>query len=93
MFRNLGTLLQSVLDSPNGDTRRPLIDGNFESNIPGLFVIGDLAFAMDHDTPLPMLIPVVLALVSRARWAQWVAGLSYLAMALWYTIAFCSTLS
>src|SRR5436853_7049902 len=45
MFRNLGTLLQSVLDSPNGDTRRPLIDGNFESNVPGLFVIGDLVGA------------------------------------------------
>src|ERR1700674_1327995 len=45
MFRNLGSLLQSILDSPNGDTRRPLIDGNFESNIPGLYVIGDLAGA------------------------------------------------
>jgi hypothetical protein len=40
-----------------------------------------------------MLIPAILGLLSRARWAQWVAGLSYLAMLLWYTIAFCSTLS
>ena len=50
-------------------------------------------FVKENVTVLPMLIPVVLALVSRARWAQWVAGLSYLAMLLWYTIAFCSTLS
>jgi NADH:ubiquinone reductase (H+-translocating) len=27
---------------------------------PAAFVIGDLAFAMDHDTPLPMLIPVAM---------------------------------
>jgi len=45
MFGKLKNLLHSILDSPNGDTRRPVIDGNFESNIPGLFVIGDLAGA------------------------------------------------
>src|ERR1700680_3384055 len=45
MFENLGNLLHSILDSPNGDTRRPVVNGNFESNIPGLFVIGDLAGA------------------------------------------------
>jgi hypothetical protein len=50
-------------------------------------------FVKENVTVLPMLIPVVLALVSRVRWVQWVAGLSYLAMLLWYTIAFCSTLS
>ena len=50
-------------------------------------------FVKENLTVLPMLIPVVLALVSRARWAQWVAGLSYLAMAIGYTILFCSTLS
>ena len=50
-------------------------------------------FVKENLTVLPMLIPVVLALVSRARWAQWVAGLSYLAMDLAYTILFCSTLS
>jgi hypothetical protein len=35
----------------------------------------------------------ILALVSRARWVQWAAGLSYLVMLMWYTIAFCGTLS
>src|SRR6202030_2886602 len=30
---------------PNAATRRPVIDENFESNIAGLFVIGDLAGA------------------------------------------------
>jgi len=50
-------------------------------------------FVQENMASLPMLIPIVLALVSRARWAQWVAGLSLLAMLVWYTIAFCSTLS
>ena len=50
-------------------------------------------FVKENLTTLPMLIPVTLALVSRARWAQWLAGLLYLAMILGYTIAFCSTLS
>jgi NosR/NirI family nitrous oxide reductase transcriptional regulator len=64
MFRNLGTLLQSILDSPNADTRRPLIDGNFESNIPGLFVIGDLAGA-----------PVVkLAMAQGSQVAEYIAA-------------------
>jgi thioredoxin reductase/polyferredoxin len=64
MFRNLGTLLHSILDSPNADTRRPLIDGNFESNIPGLFVIGDLAGA-----------PVVkLAMAQGSQVAEYIAG-------------------
>src|SRR4029077_10405095 len=64
MFRNPGTLLQSVLDSPNGDMRRPLIDGNFESNIPGLFVIGDLAGA-----------PVVkLAMAQGSQVAEYIAA-------------------
>lgn len=40
-----------------------------------------------------MLIPTVLALVSRTRWVQWAAGLCYLVMVLGYTIAFYSTLS
>src|ERR1700676_1487110 len=45
MFGKLANFLHSILDSPNGDTRRPVVDGHFESNIPGLFVIGDLAGA------------------------------------------------
>ena len=44
-------------------------------------------------TNLPMLIPTVAALVSEKRWIQWAAGLSFLAMMLGYTIAFCSSLS
>lgn len=50
-------------------------------------------FVQENLATLPMLIPTVLALVSRARWAQWVAGVSYMAMLIWYLIAFCSTLS
>ncbi len=50
-------------------------------------------FVRQNLTVLPMLIPTVLALVSRARWVQWAAGLGFLAMVLTYTILFCSTLS
>ena len=50
-------------------------------------------FVRQNLTVLPMLIPTVLALVSRTRWVQWAAGLCYLAMVLGYTIAFYSTLS
>jgi hypothetical protein len=50
-------------------------------------------FVKENLTVLPMLIPVALALVSRSRWAQWVGGLGYLALALGYTILFCSALS
>ena len=64
MFRNLRKLLQSILDSPNADTRRPLVDTNFESNVPGLFVIGDLAGA-----------PVVkLAMAQGSRVAEYIAN-------------------
>src|SRR5436190_15206406 len=45
MFSNIRRFLQPILDSPNADTRRPVIDANFESNIPGLYVIGDLGGA------------------------------------------------
>lgn len=45
MLTNLRRLVQPILDSPNADTRRPIIDSNFESNIPGLYVIGDLGGA------------------------------------------------
>src|SRR5882724_11845118 len=45
MLINLRRLIQPILDSPNADTRRPVIDANFETNIPGLYVIGDLGGA------------------------------------------------
>ena len=81
--------------------QRPFIYGTLLS-IVILSLVANLAFlksanaslfVKENLTVLPMLIPVVLALVSRARWAQWVAGLSYLVMAIGYTILFCSTLS
>jgi thioredoxin reductase/polyferredoxin len=37
--------LQSILDSPNMPSRRPNVDANFESNVKGLYIIGDLAGA------------------------------------------------
>src|SRR5882724_7589053 len=45
MLRHLRRAIQPILDSPNADTRRPVIDTDFESNISGLFVIGDLGGA------------------------------------------------
>src|SRR5437870_2488914 len=45
MLSALRRLIQPILDSPNADTRRPVIDANFESNVPGLYVIGDLGGA------------------------------------------------
>lgn len=50
-------------------------------------------FIKENLTNLPMLIPTVVALVSRRRWIQWAAGLAFLAMMIGYTVAFCSTLS
>src|SRR5579864_5732441 len=38
-------LLRPLLDSPNMPTRRPVVGPNFESNISGLYIIGDLAGA------------------------------------------------
>ena len=38
-------LFRRVLDSPNMPTRRPVLGANFESSVPGLHVIGDLAGA------------------------------------------------
>ena len=66
---------------------------SFVANIAFLKSANTSLFIRKNLTVLPMLIPVVLALLSRARWAQWVAGLSYLAMDLAYTVLFCSTLS
>lgn len=45
---------QALLQSPDMDSRRPIVDANLESNVPGLFVIGDLSgapvvkLAMEH---------------------------------------------
>jgi NosR/NirI family nitrous oxide reductase transcriptional regulator len=64
MFNNPRSLLQSILDSPNGDTCRPVIDANFESSVDGLFVIGDLAGA-----------PVVkLAMAQGSQVAEYIAA-------------------
>jgi thioredoxin reductase/polyferredoxin len=44
----------ALLQSPNGEARRPVVNARFESTVPGLFVIGDLAgapvvkLAMEH---------------------------------------------
>ena len=37
--------LQAVLDSPNMSWRRPVVDDRLESNVPGLYIAGDLAGA------------------------------------------------
>ena len=37
--------VKAVLESPNMETRRPMVGRNFESNIPGVYIIGDLAGA------------------------------------------------
>ena len=38
-------VLKDILDSPNMPTRRPVVNGKFESNIRGLYIIGDRAGA------------------------------------------------
>ena len=38
-------ILRRVLESPNASTQRPVLRANFESNVPGLYIIGDLAGA------------------------------------------------
>src|SRR5438046_4090217 len=64
MLINLRRFIQPILDSPNADTRRPVIDSNFESNIAGLYVIGDLGGA-----------PVVkLAMAQGSRTAEHIAS-------------------
>lgn len=50
----LRTRLEALLQSPNAETRRPEVNERLESNVPGLFVVGDLAgapvlkLAMEH---------------------------------------------
>lgn len=45
MLKRIQNLARRLLDSPNMPSRRPVINANFESNIKGLYVIGDLAGA------------------------------------------------
>ncbi len=41
----IAKFLMGIFDSPNMATRRPEVNSNFESNVKGLYVIGDLAGA------------------------------------------------
>src|SRR5712692_7758147 len=45
MLKQLRSLAQGVLNSPNMPSRRPVVDRNFESNIKGLYIVGDLVGA------------------------------------------------
>jgi hypothetical protein len=45
-------------------------------------------FARENLSNLPMFLPPALALTVTARWAQWLAGFSLLAMMIGFTIAF-----
>ena len=63
------------------------------SNLALLKTANAALFIKENLTNLPMLIPTVLALVSRKRWIQWAAGLVFMAMMIGYTVAFCRTLS
>ena len=49
-------------------------------------------FIKQNLTVLPGFIPILLGLLSRLRWAQWAAGLGFLAMLITYLILFCGTL-
>jgi thioredoxin reductase/polyferredoxin len=54
MLASIQKTILGVLDSPNMPSRRPVVGDKYESNVPGLFVIGDLAgapvvkLAMEH---------------------------------------------
>jgi len=45
LLARLGRPFQAVLDTATGDMRRPQFDGSFESNVPGVYITGDLAGA------------------------------------------------
>ncbi len=45
MLKRIRSLAQGVLNSPNMPSRRPVVDQNFESNIKGLYIVGDLVGA------------------------------------------------
>ncbi len=53
-MKRIQDILKGILDSPNMPGRRPVVNANFESNIAGVYVIGDLAgapvvkLAMEH---------------------------------------------
>ncbi len=54
MLEKIRSVGMAILDSPTAETRRPVLDANHESNVAGLFVVGDLAgapvikLAMEH---------------------------------------------
>jgi hypothetical protein len=50
-------------------------------------------FVKENLVVLTMLVPIILALASRARWAQWFAGLAFLVQNLVYAVLFCRSLS
>jgi thioredoxin reductase len=45
MLRKLKERIDGVLSSGTGERQRPQIKKNYESNVPGLYIIGDLAGA------------------------------------------------
>jgi len=45
LLGHISSAFRSILDSPNMPTPRPVLSGDFESNVRGLFVVGDLAGA------------------------------------------------
>jgi len=45
MFSSLKSRLLNILSSGDMPSRRPIIDKNFESNVPGIFIVGDIAGA------------------------------------------------
>ncbi len=45
MLTSVSKLLKDILNSPNGVTRRPVVNENNESNIEGLYIAGDLTGA------------------------------------------------
>ena len=48
-MNRLFQFLHKVLESSNMPTRRPVLRANFESNIAGVYIIGDLAGAKPVD--------------------------------------------
>jgi NosR/NirI family nitrous oxide reductase transcriptional regulator len=45
MFARVRTFVEGILHSPDMPSPRPVIDDRFESNVPGIYVIGELAGA------------------------------------------------
>jgi hypothetical protein len=63
------------------------------ANLDFLKTANTALFIKENVATLLMLPPMLLALISRARWAQWTGGLLLLAMLIGFAIAFNSTLS